>query len=40
MAVSKQVICEPRSFKLAFGKDGAVNIREIKDDVFVKTKEG
>lgn len=34
MSVSNRVVCEPRSFKLAFLNDATVNIREINDEIL------
>ena len=34
MSLSKHVICEPRSFKLAFQNDATVNIKEINDEIL------
>jgi hypothetical protein len=34
MSVSNRVVCEPRSFKLAFRTDAAVNIQEINDEIL------
>jgi hypothetical protein len=34
MALANQVVCEPRSFKLAFQNDAAVNIRDINDEIL------
>jgi hypothetical protein len=34
MALANQVVCEPRSFKLAFQNDAAVNISEINDEIL------
>lgn len=34
MSLAKHVICEPRSFKLAFQNDATVNIKEINDEIL------
>lgn len=34
MSLLKHVICEPRSFKLAFQNDAQVNIKEINDEIL------
>jgi hypothetical protein len=34
MSLDNQVVCEPRSFKLAFQDDATVNIREINDEIL------
>ena len=34
MALADEVVCEPRSFKLAFQNDAAVNIRDINDEIL------
>jgi hypothetical protein len=34
MSLSKHVVCEPRSFKLAFQNDATVNIKEINDEIL------
>lgn len=34
MSLLKHVVCEPRSFKLAFQNDAQVNIKEINDEIL------
>jgi hypothetical protein len=34
MSLSKHIVCEPRSFKLAFQNDATVNIKEINDEIL------
>ncbi len=34
MSFSDRVVCEPRSFKLAFQNDATVNIKEINDEIL------
>jgi hypothetical protein len=34
MSLTKHVVCEPRSFKLAFQNETTVNIKEINDEIL------